>query len=122
MDYTFDRPSHWLQWAQATFGDVALDRHERALRFIEEAIELAQALEIDPSTIDAIAARVFSRPAGDPEREFGQCLACFEILAKVAGIDADREATAELARVKSIPAEEWAKRHAAKRSIGIALP
>jgi hypothetical protein len=68
----------------------------------------------------AVLDGVYSRPAGSAGREFGQCLATFEMLAIVAGVDADREATAELARVKAVPKEEWEKRHGAKIALGIA--
>lgn len=120
MDMQIDRPSHFLQWAHETFGDVALDPYERSLRFIEEAVELAHAVGLDAAEIAAIVDRVFARPAGDVVREVGQCLATFELLARVLKVDADREATAELARVKAIPQEEWARRHGAKIALGIA--
>jgi hypothetical protein len=115
-----DRASHFMQWAEDMFGDIALSRHERTLRFIEEAVELAHAMSLDRNEVGTIVARVYSRPAGDAVREAGQCLAVFECLMHVTGIDADHEATAELARVKSIPKEEWVKRHAAKIALGIA--
>lgn len=117
---SIDRPSHWLQWAEETFGSIALDRHERLLRFIEEAIELSHAVGIPPETIAAIVERVYSRPVGDMRQEVGQVQATFECLTRVLGVDADAEATAELVRVKSIPKSEWAIRHAAKVAIGIA--
>ena len=120
MDTQIDRPSHWLQWAHETFGDVALDPYERALRFVEEAVELAQAIGLDANEVSAIIGRVYARPAGDVQREVGQCLACFETLARVLKVDSDHEATAELARVKAIPREEWARRHGAKVALGIA--
>lgn len=117
-----DRPGHWLNWARAMFGEVALDPRERTLRFIEEAVELAQAMEIDAATLAAIVERVYRRPAGSVAREIGQCQATFECLARVLGVDSDQEATAELARVKAIPKEEWARRHSAKIALGIATP
>lgn len=120
MDYTFDRPSHWLLWAEQTFGAVARDPQERAMRFIEEAIELAQAMSVDAGTLCTIIERVYSRPAGSVSQEVGQSLGTLELLARVIGVDADHEATAELARVKSIPREEWARRHAAKVALGMA--
>ncbi len=117
---TQDRASHFMRWALETFGGIALNPHERTMRFVEEAIELAHAMGLAGNDVGAITARVYARPAGDPAREAGQCLAVFECLMRVAGIDADQEATAELARVKAIPKEEWTSRHAAKVAIGIA--
>lgn len=117
-----DRPSYWLQWARETFGEIALQPRERALRFIEEVIELAQAMNIEPEIVSAIIRRVYSRPSGAVPREMGQCLTTFEMLALAIGVDADAEATAELDRVKSIPKNEWAIRHNAKVALGIASP
>jgi hypothetical protein len=120
MDTQIDRPSRFLTWAHKTFGDTALDPRERALRFIEEAIELAHASDIDHVTLQAIVKRVWSRPPGDVPREIGQALATLELLAKATGIDADAEATKEFHRVQSIPQAEWDRRHSAKAALGIA--
>lgn len=115
-----DRPSHFLQWAQETFGDVVFDEQERALRFLEEAIEVAHATEIHSAVLWRIIERVYARPRGELPLELGQCLATLELLALVVGVDADQEATAELARVKAIPKSEWTKRHGAKVAAGFA--
>lgn len=115
-----DRPSHFLQWARETFGDIALDAHERTMRFVEEAIELAHAMSLESETVEAIIRRVYSRPFGLVSREIGQCLATLELLASVVAVDADQEATAEFARVKAIPKTEWDRRHKAKVALGIA--
>lgn len=115
-----ERPLQFLQWAHETFGDIALAPDERALRFIEEAVEVASTMNIDAATLHAIVDRVAARPNGAIRRELGQCLATLEMLALVVAIDADQEATAELDRVKAIPKEEWARRHGAKVALGIA--
>jgi hypothetical protein len=120
MDTQIDRPSRFLDWAHKTFGDVALDPRERTMRFLEEAIELAHASEIDKGALWAIIIRVYSRPAGERNREMGQALATLELLGKAAGVDIDNEATIEFYRVQTIPPEEWARRHAAKIAAGIA--
>lgn len=120
MDMQIDRPSRFLMWARDTFGDIALDPRERALRFVEEAIELAHASDIDHVTLQAIVKRVWSRPPGDVSKELGQALATLELLAKATGIDADAEATKEFYRVQSIPKAEWDRRHSAKVKLGIA--
>lgn len=120
MDTQIDRPTHFLNWAHQTFGDIALDPRERVLRFLEEAVELAQSLHVSMDTTDALVARVYRREPGDPVREMGQALATLELLAKAANIDADAEATKEFYRVQSIPKEEWERRHSAKVALGIA--
>lgn len=116
-----DRAKQFLVWATETFGDVAQDPRERGMRFIEEAIELMQAAGFDRWAIDATVDRVYSRPASrDRGREFGQALVTLEMFAEVWRCPLDAEAEAELARVRSIPKEEWARRHAAKVAKGIA--
>ncbi len=114
------RPSAVLQWAVETFGGVARHADERAARFIEEAIELAQTQGLARATIDAILDRVYSRPAGDAAREIGQAQVTLECLAESLGHSADVEADREFSRVRAIPREEWARRHSRKREQGIA--
>jgi len=115
-----ERPTKFLAWAVEMFGPVALEPRERALRFVEEAVELAHATGVDAATLSIISERVYSRPAGDPTKEAAQSLACLECLALVLGVDLEKEADAELARVQAIPRAEWVRRHAAKVAAGFA--
>lgn len=117
-----DRPTEVLAWAVATFGDVARDKRERSMRFLEEAIELAHALDLDYATVQAVCKRVWNRDKGYIPREVGQAQMTLEALAASIGHDADREASNEFDRVRKIPKEEWTARHAAKVALGIAQP
>jgi hypothetical protein len=117
---TIDRPSRALNWAVEMFGPVATDPSERAMRFLEEAVELAHALDISFVTLTAIARRVYDRPHGEVPREIGQAQMTLEALAKALQIDADHEATKEFYRIQAVPKAEWQRRHAAKQAIGIA--
>ena len=69
---TIDRPSRALIWAEQTFGPIVLDAEERCLRFVEEAVELANAIGVNHITLQAIIARVWNRDRGDVARELGQ--------------------------------------------------
>lgn len=109
-----------LEWAHATFGEVAGHPEERAARFIEEAIELVQAVGLPVDLVDAIAGRVYLRPAGQVSKEVGQAMVTLETLAEVMGVVAESEADREFARIKAIPQEEWSRRHQAKVDLGIA--
>lgn len=121
MDTQTDRPSRALQWAVDMFGpDVAMNPHERALRFFEEAAEVAHTMGAPAKTLQAVIGRVFSREAGTIPRELGQAQMTLEVLAKALGVDLDGEAAKEFQRVQSIPKVEWDRRHAAKVAIGIA--
>lgn len=114
------RPAEFLQWAVEMFGRVALDHTERVDRFIEEAAELAQASGMPRRKFDAILDRVYSRPAGKLDKEIGQAQATLEVMAENIGLSSDELAEREFTRVRSIPKEEWQRRHSAKVALGIA--
>jgi len=60
---TDDRQDRVNAWVRSTFGDaVASDIPERALRAVEEILELAQAVKLDVATIHRLVDYVFSRP------------------------------------------------------------
>jgi hypothetical protein len=115
-----NRPAEILSWAVENFGEIAADDTERARRFLEEAIELGQAMGLPIGDVRSIALRVYSRPAGVIPQEIGQCQITLECLAQVMSVSADFEADEEFHRVKSIPKSEWERRHAAKVALGIA--
>jgi len=115
------RPAAFLAWAREMFGPVAKVRGERLMRFVEEAIELAHADEMERATLDAIANRVYSRAPGEITKEIGQAQACLETYAENIGESSDLLAELEWQRVQRIPRAEWERRHAAKQKIGIAI-
>lgn len=115
-----NRPKNFLAWATDIFGDIAADDMERTRRFIEEALELAHAMGLPLKSVDAISARVYSRPRGTIPQEIGQAQATLECLAENMNLSADREAYLEFDRVRTIPKSEWKRRHDAKVAIGIA--
>jgi hypothetical protein len=112
--------AEFLQWAIAVFGPVATDRQERAMRFVEEAIEVAHAEGVIEISLQNMIERVYSRKAGNIGREIGQASATLQMLAANIGYSADAEAVREFVRVQAIPKEDWAKRHKAKVELGIA--
>lgn len=114
------RPTDFLAWARKMFGPVALLRGERLMRFVEEAVELAHADEMERTTLEAIINRVYSRPRGSITKEIGQAQACLETYAENIGESSDLLAELEWQRVRQIPQSEWERRHAAKVALGIA--
>lgn len=114
------RAREFLNWAVDVFGPVAVDPRERAMRFLEEAIELSQTLNVPIGTISAVTERVYARAPGRASQEIGQAMVTLEILAESIGFNADTEAAREFDRVRAIPKEEWQARHAAKVQLGIA--
>ncbi len=124
VDRQPDRQATALRWSIETFGPLAGDRTERLHRLIEEVVELAQALRIDAvdlgNVFGKIMTRVYGREPGAPDKEVGQVALCLELLAETCGISVEGECAREFARIQSIPAEVWRRRHAAKAAIGIA--
>lgn len=110
----------FLDWAIQTFGPIAVDRRERARRFLEEAIELGHAEGIDRNMVQGIADRVYARSAGDTGREIGQAMATLEVLAINLGYSTSREMEREFDRVRTIPRDQWQRRHQSKVDVGIA--
>jgi hypothetical protein len=114
------RQARILAWAVASFGAVARNRDERAARLAEEAIEVAQAEGVSLEVIQRIAARVYSRPAGEIGREIGGVALTLEALAENLGRSADADCETELARVLAKPADHWRTKHAEKVAAGTA--
>lgn len=115
------RPREFLAWAVEMFGPVAKVRGERLMRFIEEAVELAHADNMELETLHAIIRRVYSRQPGVIEKEIGQAQACLETYAENFGVSSAELAQKEWLRVQQIPRDEWERRHTAKQAIGIAM-
>jgi hypothetical protein len=109
-----------MRWSADIFGWSARDQQERAMRFAEEAAELAHAAGLKHDVFEAIVDRVYNRPPGDVHVEVGQALLTLEMLGEVLGVVADQAATREFNRVQAIPKEEWERRHQAKVDMGIA--
>ena len=108
------------QWAADTFGqEVAWNREERVLRFIEEAIELAQAEGLPVERLIETVRFVYAKPQGSTVREVGQVGVTLLAFCEVAGIDADIEERAEMLRVLALDREHFRARHNAKAAAGI---
>lgn len=109
-------------WMDACFGDtIKADQLERADRFIEEALELAQTMPgFGADRAHALVDYVFSRPVGDRFQEVGGVMVTLAALCNAAELDIHDAAAFELARV-------WTKVEAirakqAAKPTGSALP
>lgn len=109
-------------WMTECFGPaIKTDMVERADRFVEEALELAQTVPgFNAERAHALVDYVFSRPTGEPGQEIGGVMVTLAALCNAGGLDMAGAGAAELARV-------WTKinaireKQAAKPS-GSALP
>lgn len=103
-------------WLLACLGEaIALNTVERNHRFLEEALELVQALGCTQSEAHQLVDYVFGRPVGDPRQETGGVMVTLAALCGTAGIDLDAAAEAELARVWGKMEEIRAKQAAKPR-------
>ena len=110
------------EWAVATFGTVATLSHERALRLIEESLELVQAVGLSREDIIKVLDRTYSREVGLIPQEIGQVELTLRCLAHQCGFNVEHECDLEFERVTAIPPEHWEKRHENKVDAGTAEP
>ncbi len=110
-----------LKWVRDTFGEATCDPRERVLRFLEEAIELAQAEGVHRADATRVLDHVYNKVPGDPVLEVGGVGVTLLSYCAVKRISADEAERVEAARVFAIDPEEFRKRHNAKAAAGIAV-
>lgn len=109
------------EWLAACFpASVRADRKERTYRFLEEALELAQASGCSNRDAHCLVDYVFSRPIGQPETEVGGVMVTLAGLCSAAGMDmsaaADRELERNWAHIEAIRCKQ------ARRPLDSPLP
>jgi hypothetical protein len=102
------------KWMQACFGsEISADKVERNHRFLEEALELVQALGCTASEAHQLVDYTFGRAIGDPSQEVGGVMVTLAALCLANGLDMETAAETELARiwtkVEQIRAKQAAK-------------
>lgn len=118
-----DRQIAVEQWVRQMFGEnSASDIKERAMRLLEEAIEVAQSVGIEERHVCKLAAHVYDAPAGDPQQELGGVGVCALAFAAAIGVSCDYREELELKRIQSKTREHFASRHQVKVDAGVALP
>lgn len=87
------------EWLEACFPpSVRSDRSERTHRFLEEALELAQASGCTRSHALALVEYVFGRPSGHPAQEVGGVMVTLAGLCSASGISMEEAGKLELSR------------------------
>lgn len=109
-------------WMLACFGEqISADQLERADRFTEEALELAQTMPgFTADRAHALVDYVFGRPVGERHQEVGGVMVTLAALCNTVDLNIETEARRELARI-------WTKVEAirakqATKPTGSALP
>lgn len=109
-------------WMANCFGlEAAADKLERADRFIEEALELAQTCEhFSADRAHALVDYVFGRDQGEISQEVGGVMVTLAALCNTAGVNIQSAAETELARIWTKIQQIRAKQ--ATKPTGSALP
>lgn len=89
-----------LEWMMACFSmEICRDRQERNHRFLEEALELVQALGCTRSEAHQLVDYTFDRPAGEPVQELGGVMVTIAALCYPNELDMNAAGEIELARI-----------------------
>lgn len=108
-----------FDWGVRCFGDEHMRNPRiRALRLVEEAIELCQAVGVDQAMVAKQVSEVYARPHGDKFQELGGVMVTTIAFAMCVGLNPDTVLEAEVRRCLSKTPEEFAKRNKAKMQIG----
>jgi hypothetical protein len=90
-----------VDWVRKVFDEAtATNGPERALRLVEEAIELAQACGVGRDALHRLVDYVLDRPVGDPAQEIAGCMVTLYAAAHALGVDADEVFEQELSRIQ----------------------
>lgn len=120
---TTERPFQYrvVGWALGCFGsEDTADRLMRTHRFLEEALELAQACGCTKEAAAEVLAYVYGRPTGVVKQEAGGTMVSLAVLCEAFGFSMDEAGETELARVLG-KVEEIRVRHAGKPKFGSAV-
>lgn len=89
-------------WLLECFGaEIAADRVERNHRFLEESLELVQALGCTASEAHQLVDYVFGRPVGDPPQEVGGVMVTLAALCLANSLDMHDAGEVELGRISA---------------------
>lgn len=112
-----------VEWVRTRLGYDAMDPHERAMRFLEESLELAQAVGITEDEIDKMRLHVYAKDVGRVGQEIGGVVTTLLTLAQSQDVDMNVAGLMEIDRIHALPPEKFRKRQELNASLGIgALP
>lgn len=107
-------------WGVRAFGvEHMRDRRVRGIRFVEEAVELAQALGCDKYVLKKLIDVVYDRDSGHVHQEIGGCMVTLSVLCHILAVDLEAAFETEVRRVLSKSPEHFAKRNQDKINMGL---
>lgn len=110
-----------LAWAVRTFGEVTKSTKERALRLVEEAIEVGQAAGLSRAIVERLVERVYARDPGDLRKELGGVGVTLMAFAESIGESAEELDRDEIERIFGIDPAVFQTKHASKIEAGVAV-
>lgn len=89
------------EWCERCFEGLIdwSSRKERCFRFLEEALELCQSLELTKEEALRVVDYVYGRPIGEPEQEVGGVMITLYALGAREGIDIEEQCRIEYGRI-----------------------
>jgi hypothetical protein len=108
-----------FDWGVRCFGMVHMrDKRIRALRCVEEAIELAQACKVDQLQLHKLIDYVYDRPVGVPEKEVGGVFVTAAVISECLNDQPEAIFEAEIRRVLAKDPSYFAERNRLKEAAG----
>jgi NTP pyrophosphatase (non-canonical NTP hydrolase) len=107
-------------WGTRCFGVVHMDYVPiRALRMIEESIELAQACGVDQEQLHKLVDIVYSRKSGNVNQEVGGAYLTLRMLCRTLRLDIEGEYLREIRRCLSKDPADFTARNEDKIQLGL---
>ena len=104
----------------AKFGRQSLfDTHERGKRCVEEAVELAQSLEVPQHEVLQIVMHVYKHKPGNIFQEMAGLGVCYLAAVTALGIDAESNIDTELDRLSNVSQDMIDAKQQTKNAAGI---
>lgn len=94
------------EWIRTRIGEANSHRRERAMRCLEEAVELAQAEGIGIDLVRKQVDHVFARPPGEPEQEVAGVAVCLLAWCAATGVRLFDLAEREVGRIERKPVDQ----------------
>lgn len=89
------------KWVRECFGSkLSMDKRERALRFLEEAVELVQVGGLSRSEVEFVIDYVYGRPVGIIEQEVGGTMTTLAAFCNAYNLNLSDCANKELVRCR----------------------
>jgi hypothetical protein len=110
------------KWVKTTFTAGGNDTKTRAFRFLEESIELGQAMGVTKCEVMQLVDYVYGRPVGEPAQEVGGTMVTLASLCQAANINLEGCAIDEMVRISSPGMMERIRNKSANKPLQSPLP